>query len=247
MFVAGLIAGAMNAAAGGGSFVTFPAMVYAGVPSVEANASSTVALFPGSMASVIAYRNDFKAFELISLRRMLMLSVAGGLIGALLLLLTPSKTFDAIVPWLLLTGTLTFAFGGRVGTWLRARVHIGRSTMSVCQFLLGIYAGYFGGGVGIMMIAVWTLFGMTDIKAINATKTLLVGSANSIAVVCFVAANKVWWPQTCVMLVAAVIGGYGGARLARSLPPHRLRTGISCFNFLITAVFFWRTYAASGA
>jgi uncharacterized protein len=238
--IAGLVAGAMNAAAGGGSFVTLPAMIFAGLPSVEANASSTVALFPGAIASVVAYRDDFRPFELVSLRVLLMVSLVGGLVGALLLLLTPSKTFDVIVPWLLLTGTVVFAFGARAGAWLRRFVRIGRRTLLCCQFLLGIYCGYFGGAVGIMTLATWSLLGMTDIKAMNATKTLVVGATNAVAVVCFIIAAKVWWPQTCVMLLAAVVGGYGGARIARRLAPDRLRMGITAFNFVITAVFFWR-------
>jgi uncharacterized membrane protein YfcA len=240
LLVAGLVAGAMNAAAGGGSFVTLPAMVFAGVPSVEANASSTVALFPGAMASVLAYRDDFRPFEVISLRVTLAVSMLGGLFGAILLLLTPSKRFDMIVPWLLLTGTLVFAFGARAGVWLRRVFRIGPLTVLCCQFLLGIYCGYFGGAVGIMTLAVWSLLGMTDIRAMNATKTLVVGATNAVAVVCFILASKVWWPQTSVMLIAAVAGGYGGARFARRVPPHRLRFGISVFNFMITAVFFLR-------
>jgi uncharacterized protein len=240
LLIAGLVAGAMNAAAGGGSFVTLPAMIFAGLPSVDANASSTVALFPGAVASVVAYRDDFTPFEFVSLRVMLAVSLLGGLVGALILLLTPSKTFDMIIPWLLLVGTLVFAFGVRAGAWLRKYVRIGPRTLLGCQFFLGIYCGYFGGAVGIMTLATWSLLGMTDIKAMNATKTLLVGATNGVAVVCFILARKVWWPQTCVMLVAAVVGGYGGARLARRVSADRLRMGITIFNFVITAVFFWR-------
>jgi uncharacterized membrane protein YfcA len=240
LLVAGLVAGAMNAAAGGGSFVTLPAMIFAGVPSIEANASSTVALFPGAAASVLAYRDDFKPFEFLSLGVMLAVSMLGGLLGAILLLVTPAKRFDVIVPWLLLAGTLVFAFGGRAGALLRRVVRIGPVTVLCVQFLLGIYCGYFGGAVGIMTLAVWSLLGMTDIRAMNATKTLVVGATNAVAVVCFILAGKVWWPQTGVMLIAAVVGGYGGARFARRVRPHRLRVGISVFNFVITAVFFLR-------
>jgi uncharacterized membrane protein YfcA len=240
LLVAGLVAGAMNAVAGGGSFVTLPAMIFAGVPSIEANASSTVALFPGAGASVFAYRDDFKPFEFLSLRVVLAVSMLGGLFGALLLLLTPAKRFDVIVPWLLLAGTLVFAFGARAGAMLRRVVRIGPLTVLCVQFLLGIYCGYFGGAVGIMTLAVWSLLGMTDIRAMNATKTLVVGATNAVAVVCFILAGKIWWPQTTVMLVAAVVGGYGGARFARRVPPHRLRFGISVFNFVITALFFLR-------
>jgi uncharacterized membrane protein YfcA len=238
--IAGAVAGAMNAAAGGGSFVTLPALIFAGLPSVEANASSTVALFPGAMASAFAYRDDFRPFELVSLRLLMFVSLVGGLVGALILLRTPSKTFDAIVPWLLLVGTLVFAFGARAGVWLRRHVRIGPRTLLGCQFLLGIYCGYFGGAVGIMTLATWSLLGMTDIRAMNATKTLLVGATNAVAVVCFIIAGKIWWEQTCVVLFAAILGGYGGARLARRLPPHQLRLAITVFNLLITAVFFLR-------
>jgi hypothetical protein len=241
LFGTGLLAGAMNAAAGGGSFVTLPALVFAGVPSVSANASSTVALFPGSLASAWAYRDDFKPFDGVSMRAMLLVSLAGGLSGALLLLLTPQRAFDAIVPWLLLAGTLAFAFGGQLSARLRQRVRIGPVTLLCCQFVLGTYGGYFGGAVGIMTMAVWSLIGHSDIKAMNAAKTLLVGTMNSIAVLCFILANKVWWTQTCIMLVAAVVGGYGGARVARRLPSYHLRVGISVLNFGMTAVFFLRS------
>ncbi len=242
LFGAGFLAGAMNAAAGGGSFVTLPTLVFAGVPSVAANASSTVALFPGSFASAWAYRDDFVPFELISLRKMLAVSLTGGIAGALLLLVTSASTFDRIVPWLLLVGTLAFAFGNRAGLLLRRYIRIDARLMFICQFFLGVYGGYFGGAVGIMMMATWNLFGITDIKAMNATKTLVVGATNAVAVVCFVAAGKIWWPQTLVMLSAAVLGGYVGARLARRLPPQRIRLGICIFNALITAVFFVRTF-----
>ena len=243
LFIAGLIAGTMNAAAGGGSFVSFPALVFTGVPSVAANMTSTVALFPGSFASAIAYRKDFRSFERASMKVLLPVSLAGGVVGALLLLFTSSKTFDVLVPWLLLMGTLAFAFGRQAGDWLRQRLAIGTKALIGAQFLLGVYGGYFGGAVGLMMMAVWSLFGVGDIHAMNAAKSLLVGATNTIAVVCFVIAGGVYWPQALVMLVAAVIGGYIGARVARRLDPKRLRLGISCLNVVITALFFWRTYA----
>ena len=231
LLVAGLVAGAMNAAAGGGSFVTFPAMVFAGVPSVEANASSTVALFPGAVASIYAYRNDFRPFEILSLPVMLAVTMVGGFVGALLLLVTPAKRFDMIVPWLLLAGTLVFAFGGRARVWLRRAVRIGPLTLLCCQFPLGIYCGYFGGAVGIMTLAVWSLLGMTDIRAMNATKTLVVGATNGIAVVCFILAGKIWWAQTVVMLGASIVGGYGGAHFAAAAAARAPPRGNLGFQF----------------
>lgn len=240
IFCAGLLAGAMNAAAGGGSFVSLPALVFAGIPPVNANASSTLALFPGALSSAVAYRDDFKSFDNVSLPVMLAISVSGGIIGALILLFTPHQAFDHLVAWLLLAGTLAFAFGSRVGAWLRKFVRIGSRGLVFCQFLLCIYGGYFGGAIGIMMMAMWSLVGFTDIKAMNAAKTLYVGTTNAVAALCFVLAGLVAWTPTLIMLVAAILGGYGGARLVRRLDPRHLRVAINIVNFSMTALFFYR-------
>lgn len=240
LFGAGLLAGAMNALAGGGSFVTLPALMFAGVPSVSANASSTVALLPGAAASAWAYRHDYRGFEQVSMRAMALVSLAGGFGGALLLMMTPSRAFDYIVPWLILIGSLAFTFGRQAGAWLRQRVQIGRRTLLAAQALLAIYGGYFGGAVGIMMMAVWSLFGADDLRALNASRTLLVGATNLVAVACFVAAKLVWWPQTLTMLAAAALGGYLGAYVGRRLPVRAVRVLISTFGFAMTALLFWR-------
>src|SRR3954469_639645 len=152
LLAAGCIAGAMNALAGGGSFITFPALLLVGLPSVAANASSTVALVPGSLASVYAYTTGRYRLPLLALGNVrlplvLAVSAAGGLLGAMLLVSTPLATFDKVIPWLLLFSTLTFVFGRRMGTWLRGRLRIGAATLLSVQFLLGIYGGYFGGAV----------------------------------------------------------------------------------------------------
>ena len=151
--VAGLLAGAMNAVAGGGSFVSFPAMVAAGLPPVIANASSTVAVFPGTVASTFAYRRDFAHVTGLNLRVMVPISVAGGLAGAALLLATPARLFDVVIPFLLLLATLTFAFGARAGLLLRRLVRVGPAGLLTMQILLAIYGGYFGGAVGLKMLA----------------------------------------------------------------------------------------------
>ena len=243
LLAAGLLAGAMNAAAGGGSFVTIPAMVAAGLPAVTANVSSTVALLPGTLASAWAWRRDFRSFEGIRLRTMVLISLGGGLAGAWLLLATPERAFDALLPWLLLTGTLAFAFGRRLGTALRRRVPVGPGTVLGAQVVLSVYAGYFGGGVGIMMMAVWSILGEADIKAMSAARTLLVSAANAVAVVCFALTGPVRWPETAVMLVAAILGGYAGAVLARRVPAPLLRRLVILFGAAMTAVFFWRAWA----
>jgi len=242
MLAAGFLAGALNAAAGGGSFVSIPAMVFVGLPSVAANASSTVALLPGTLTSAWAWRGAFKTLQGIPLRILLLISLGGGLAGALLLLATSQRAFDGVLPWLLLIGTLAFTFGRPLGAALRRRVRIGRGPVLAAQVVLSTYAGYFGGGVGIMMMAVWGMLGDMDIKAMSALRTLLVSVANLVAVACFVVAGPVHWPETLVMLVSAIIGGYAGARLASRVPDHLLRGFVILFSTVMTAVFFWRAW-----
>ena len=164
---AGLVAGTMNAIAGGGSFVTLPALMAAGVPALNANASSTVALVPSALASAYAYRHDFQGFEGVSFRVLALLSVLGGVCGAILLLVTPQSVFAFLVPFLLLFGTLAFAFGRQAGEWLREKIHITPHMMLVCQFVLGVYGGYFGGAVGIMMLAAWSLLTKASLAAMQ--------------------------------------------------------------------------------
>jgi uncharacterized membrane protein YfcA len=237
---AGFLAGAMNAVAGGGSFITLPALMLAGVPSAAANASSTVALLPGSLASLWAYRDEPTVVGEVSLRALVGISLVGGFIGALLLLLTPQTAFDAVLPWLLLLATGVFAFGQRAGEALRRRVRMGARPLLAAQLLLAIYGGYFGGAVGIMMMAVWSLLSSMELKAMNPAKTLLVAATNTVAMGCFVIAGKVWWPQTLALLGAAVLGGYVSARVSRHLDPRYLRLGIVSLSALTTLAFFLR-------
>jgi len=233
-------AGAMNAIAGGGSLLTFPALVFTGVPSVIANASSTVALFPGAFASAWGYRKDFTAFEGVSFRSILIVSFVGGAAGALLLLSTPEKTFDVLVPWLLLAATLVFIFGPTVSRGRYAVLRVRPLPFLVIHFLLGIYTGYFGGAIGLITLAVWSLFGLTNVKAMNPNKILLGGLTNTAAVICFVIAGKVWWTESLVMLAGAVIGGYAGARFGRQLDPRVVRGVVVTISVLATIVFFLR-------
>lgn len=237
---AAFLAGIMNAVAGGGSFLTVPALIFTGVPSVVANASSTVSLFPGSFASAWAYRSYFTHFDGIPFKAMLGVSLAGGVTGALLLLFTPQATFDHVLPWLMLVATVVFTFGPKIAPKLREWFQIGPTALLVSQFFVAIYGGYFGGAVGIMMLAIWGLFGLQDLNVANASKTLLSGSMNAVAVVCFVIADKITWPQTLVMLVAAVIGGYVGAHTATKMNPKHVRLLITVISVAMTAAFFLR-------
>jgi hypothetical protein len=238
---AGLLAGAMNAIAGGGSFVTFPVMVFAGLPPIVANASSTVALFPGTIASTFAYRRDLRGIGGYSLIFLAPLSFAAGLAGAVLLLATPAHLFDAVIPFLLLLASLTFAFGARAGTMLRRVIRISPGALPFVQFVIAIYGGYFGGAVGLMMMASWSLLTVSDdLKSMAPARVLLTSSANAGAVLCFIAAGAVRWPETLAMLVASVIGGYLGARLTSLLPAETVRRSVIVLTAVVTLVFFLR-------
>jgi uncharacterized membrane protein YfcA len=234
----GFLAGAMNAAAGGGSFVTLPVLVFLGLPALNANVSSTVALWPAALASAVAYRHDFQPVGPVPLRLLLVISVIGGGIGALLLLYTPAKAFDIVVPWLLLAATLAFVFGRQAGLALRRVVHIGPATVLPVQFILGIYGGYFGGAVGILMMAVWGLMSEADLKMMGPARTVIVAGANTTATLLFIFSGAVWWPETLVMLAGSIVGGYAGARGARRLSPQTTRTGVIVLSVAMTAAFF---------
>jgi uncharacterized membrane protein YfcA len=239
VLLAGLIAGAMNAAAGGGSFISVPALIYVGIPSVPANMSSSIALYPGSITSAWAYRGRLQTILEVSVKALFLATLAGGLAGALLLLLTPDTAFDKIIPWLLLLGSLAFAFGPRIGEQMRRIYRPNSMFLLLAQFVLGIYGGYFGGAVGIMMMAVWSVLGLRDIKAMNATRVVLVAAANTVAVLFFSAVGSVAWREVLVMMVAAAAGGYLGAWVALRLKSGHIRIGISVMNCLMTAALFY--------
>lgn len=237
---AAFMAGVMNAIAGGGTFLTFPALVFTGVPSVIANASNAVALAPASFASAWAYRRDYQSVEALSLKAMVAVSLVGGIAGAILLIATPETTFDALVPWLLLAATLVFAFGPTFIPKLRERFHIGPAALLCLQFLVGIYGGYFGGAMGIVMLAVYSLFGLTNLNAMNAMKSTLAGFINGVAVFIFVATGNVVWKQTLLMMAFAIAGGYAGAHYGRKLNPKYLRALIIAISSAVTVAFFVR-------
>ena len=239
---AGTLAGIMNALAGGGTFVTLPALISVGIPSVQANASSTVGLMPGSAASAWAYRDGLGPVGSVALRPLLLVSVLGGMGGALLLLWTPTRVFDRLLPWLLAIATLALVFGRSLGERLRRRVHVKPQAVLCMQFALGVYGGYFGGAVGIMMLAMWGLLDDRDFKSLNASRTLVVMSMNLIAVIIFMIAGLVRWRETLVLLVAAVAGGYFGAQLGRRASATAIRVGTLIVAAGITLLFFVRSY-----
>lgn len=238
LIVSAFFAGALNAVAGGGSFLTFPALILAGVPPLNANATSTVAVAPGALASAYGYRRELGKIKEVHLPSFLAVSLVGGLIGALALLWTPERTFEAIVPWLLLFATVLFAFGPKVSAWIRRTVTVGYTSVLVTQFFIAVYGGYFGGGIGILILATLGVFGLTDLHAMNGLKTLVSGCLNAVAVVAFVFGGAVYWTEALIMLVAAVAGGYAGAAIARRIPPPILRKFVIGVGVTMTAYFF---------
>jgi uncharacterized membrane protein YfcA len=239
---AGLLGGGMNAIAGGGSFVTLPALVAAGVPSLNANATSTVALVPSALASAYAYRRDFQGFEGVKLSAMAIVSVIGGAIGAVMLLYTSQSFFDRIFPFLLLFGVLVFAFGRKLGDELRKRMTIHPRALPAAQFVLGIYGGYFGGAVGVMMLAAWSVLTAAPINTMQAARNLLNASMNATASILFLIGGLVYWKQMIVLLISSTIGGYVASVFGRTLDPGKARLAISCLNATIVVVVFWRQY-----
>ena len=239
---AGILGGAMNAVAGGGSFVTLPALVAAGVPSLDANATNTVALVPSALASAFAYRHDFEGFDGVKLSAMAIVSVIGGAIGAVLLLYTPQSVFDKMFPFLLLFGVLVFALGRKLGDELRKRTTIHPRTLPAVQFALGIYGGYFGGGVGVMMLAAWSVLTAASINTMQATRNLLNAAMNATASLLFILGGLIYWKQMAVLLIASTIGGYLASHFGRRLNPAHARIAISCLNAGIVMVVFWRQF-----
>jgi len=232
--------------AGGGSFISFPALLFTGVAPIAANATNTAALWPGTMASTFAYRKEFGAGERRLLPPLIVTGMLGGVLGAWILLRTPQATFLRLVPWLLLAATLLFVFSGRMTAWVRRRAghqkgsRILMAGVLFLEFLVAIYVGYFGAGVGILVLALLALLGMENIHAMNGVKTLLVSIVNGVALITFIWAHIVVWPQALLMLVGASVGGYGGAYLAQKMNPQHVRWVVIAVGFGMSAYFFIR-------
>ena len=241
-FVAGLVGGAMNALAGGGTFATLPSLIALGLPANTANATSNVALLPGAATSAWAFRDELGPVGGVGWRVLAAVTFAAALVGSVLLVLTPTRTFDLIIPWLVLYAFVVLAFGKRASEWLRARVAIGWRTLIVAQMLLGIYGGYFGGGVGLMTTATYGLLAGHTPRELFAPRTLMLAVANLAAALVFVAVGMVVWAACLPMLVGAILGGWLGAKLGRRLPARAVRWWTLFVTGATTAVFFLRAY-----
>jgi len=245
LFFAALAAGIQNSIAGGGTFFSFPALIFSGVPVIPANATSTVALWPGTVASSAAYRSRLPRSARILLP-LFLASIAGGFFGAHLLLRTPPRTFMRLIPFLFLAGTLLFAFGKKLVRGAARSDQQGNppwlvlAGVTLAQFFIGVYGGFFGGGIGILMLASFTFLPLGNIHAMNGLKTLLASVINAVALITFIVARIVFWPQALLMLVGAAIGGYGGAHFAQKINPARVRIFIVCVGFAMSFYFLWR-------
>lgn len=236
----------MNAVAGGGSFVAFPALLFTGVAPIPANATNTLSLWVGTTASGGAYRNRLNVARRV-LAPLLIMSFLGGLAGALLLIKTPAQTFLRVIPWLMLAATLLFTFGklltGRISAGISHQAsNRAIAGASIFELLVATYGGYFGGGIGIMNLAMFAAMGMTDIHEMNALKVVLVTVINGVAAVTFIVSGAVLWPQAVVMIVGAGLGGYTAAHFAQKLPPALVRASVIVIGVTMTIYFFLKAY-----
>ena len=305
LFIAAMLGGILNSVAGGGSFISFPALIFTGVPPINANATNTVALWPGSVASTGAYRKELASQNRVIMLVLSITSLIGGILGALLLLNTSQATFTRLIPYLLLLATLLFTFSSPIMNRLRARKRnietsspgaeeatsnppgdnntvpmtvsakdnvpnkqaaitanavsplptdkgiaakqksiqpswLALSGIALLQLIIATYGGYFGGGIGILMLASLGLMGMENIHEMNGLKTFLTSFINGVAVIAFAIAGKVYWLQAILMVIAAIIGGYAGAYYARQLDPRLVRGFVILVGFGMTIYFFLR-------
>jgi len=246
LIVAGALGGALNSVAGGGSFIAFPALLFTGVPPIPANATNTIALWTGATASGGAYRKRLDVPRRVFIP-LLIASLAGGLAGAFLLLKTPAHTFMRVLPWLTLGATLLFAFGRKIAAGRRSVLEHESTgaaliTATLFQLCVGVYGGYFGGGMGIVMLAMLAALGMTDIHAMNALKSVMGSVINGVAVVTFIVARAVYWKHGIVMMLGAIAGGYLGAHYAQKLPQAWIRWFVVLTGAGMTIYFFWKSY-----
>ena len=246
LFAAANLAGALNAIAGGGSFISFPALVFTGVPEIPANATNNIGAWTGLVASSRAYRRhlDMPRRVLIPL---LLVGITGGTVGSILLLKTPAHTFAHMIPWLMLTATLLFIFGrkliGKRESSVRHDASAGTlATACTFLFLASIYGGYFGAGLGIVLLALLAALGMTDIHAMNAFKTVLSAAVNGPPVLVFIIAKVIYWPQAILVMIGFVLGGYLGGHFGQKLPQSSVRAFVTLVGIGMTVYFFVKAY-----
>lgn len=246
LFASGILAGVSNAIAGGGTFFTFPVFLSAGISPVVASASNAIAVWPGHALAVVGYNKELRGFSK-SVVGSIIIALLGGIVGALLLMYIGSGAFSKLIPFLILFATVLFAFGRSLGAWLTSRAFEPTQTnpslfTRSCEFLFAIYGGFFGAGLGIMLMAGLLMLGIRDIHANNALKNLLASVITSVAVVLFSVSGLVSWPHTIIAFAGAVIGGLLGTRLARTLSAIWLRRVVIALGLILSTHYFVQYY-----
>ncbi len=242
---AAFAAGVLNAIAGGGSFLTLPALVFTGIPPIMANATSALAVSPGYLGSTLGFRPELRALPFTRLKREMAISATGGVAGALLLLVTPAKVFSGIVPWLLLFATVLFAVGPAIA---RRTASTSQESHALARWrepgllAAAIYGGYFNGGLGILLMALYSVTGESRINTANALKNLNSLVLSFLSVAAFILAGAIAWKEGLLMMVAATAGGYFGARWSKRLPVQWVRVGVIVTGLVMSALFFTRNH-----
>jgi uncharacterized protein len=245
LFLAGILAGGLNALAGGGGFITLPVLIWSGSVPILANIDGTLAVWPGAIASLFAFRRSLQG-DKHPLKLYMGLGVLGSSLGAGLLLFTTNSFFISLLPWLLLFATSLFIFGRSITRNL-AHLRGGKDPfpkplIGFLLFLIAVYGGYFGGGMGIMTLAVLTMIGLRDIHEMNALKAVLVMVITGVGVAIFIVTGKVEWPRCLVMMIGCAIGGYAAGSLSQKVDSEKLRRLIALLAAGMTVYFFYRSY-----
>ena len=243
LFVGGFLSGAITAVAGGGSFLTFPMLLAAGLPPMAANITNWVALMPGNFMALAAYRPELAEMRQ-QVRPHLLVAFVGGLTGSLLMLWIGEVRFEKAVPWLMLTATSFFAFG----EWIKKRLHAWRKpdkpvptrAILAFEFVLMVYGGFFGAGLGIVLLAALAMAGEESIHKANAKKNLMVAALSIAGLIVFLPSGNVVWAYAIPILVASGLGGYSAVYLVRRVPQHVLRLTVLAWAIVLTAVMFWK-------
>ncbi|MFT6924602.1 MAG: putative membrane protein YfcA [Psychromonas sp.] len=248
LFLAGFFGGVLNSIAGGGSFITFPALIFVGIPPITANATNTFASCAGYMSGTYALRKEI-ALHKGELLRITVISLIGGILGAWLLLQTPETVFKEAIPWLMLFATLLFIFGGKINTGLKKLASRHRHASSIGAFLLLIillgvatYGGFFNAGLGIITLSYLALAGYSNINAMNGLKLLVSSTVSLIAITLFIYNDVIAWHEGTIVLFGTLAGGYGAAQLSRRLPQKQVRNFVIAASIVTTLYFFIDTY-----
>jgi uncharacterized membrane protein YfcA len=239
LFIASCWAGVQNALAGGGSFITLPSLMMTGMDARAANITSTIALFPGQLVSGFTGRSNVAGAGSLSFNLLVIISLLGGALGAVLLLVTPSNFFSALVPWLVLFATSVFAYGSFVPRKAGSASRLGAKSAGVAQFLIAIYGGYFGGGIGFLMLAALSAAGLA-IRAAGATKNMLAAAMNASAVLIFLFSPQVHWLQAAVSCAGSAAGGYAGGLMVNRINERALRFLVVLIGLALTIGLFLR-------